>query len=323
MTETRLFQPAPYLRGPYVQTILASSKARTWGKNPVVDVAKEMILDAGKGVRLQGFFSPQIYRQAKGLVILLHGWEGSVESSYILGTGRYLYRHGYAVFRLNLRDHGDSLYLNEGLFFATLLGEVFRAVKQVAQIVRDAPAFIVGFSLGGNFALRIARRCSQDHIEGLRHVVAISPVLDPDKSTDAVDSNWFLRWYFLKKWHRSMRKKQRLFPSRYDFTDVLSLNSCRNITDVLVDRYSDYKSTTDYFKGYTITNRALENIAVPTTIITSEDDPVIPIQDFYQLRVNGSINLIIQRYGGHNGFIKSFPSEFWYERKLVDIFDKG
>lgn len=321
MTQTESFRPPPYLRGTYVQTILASNKIRTWGENPMADAAKEMILDAGEGVRLQGLFSPQAQRQAKGIVILLHGWEGSVESTYILSTGRYLYRHGYAVFRLNFRDHGETHHLNEGLFYVTRLNEIFESVKQATRLGGDLPSFIAGFSMGGNFALRIARRCSKERIDHLRHVVAISPLLDPEKGTDAIDNSWLLRRYFLKKWRRSLRKKQQLFPDKYDFIDVLSLKSCREMTDVVVDKYSDYKDTTDYFRRYTITNGALKDIAVPTTIIIAKDDPAVPIEDFYHLQVNDLTNLIIHHYGGHNGFIERFPFACWYERKLVEIFE--
>ncbi len=66
--------------------------------------------------------------------MLLCGWEGSVNSAYILGTGKFLYNHGYSVFRLNYRDHGDSHALNPGLFYAALLDEVFKAVQQVSAV---------------------------------------------------------------------------------------------------------------------------------------------------------------------------------------------
>ncbi len=322
MRELNLFQPAPYLRGPYIQTILASNRARAWGKNPMVEVAKEMIIDAGDSIRLQGFFSPQLGKRTKGLVILLHGWEGSAESSYILGTGRYMYTRGYSVFRLNFRDHGESHHLNQGLFFASLLSEVFNAVKRASLIEGNIPVFLVGFSLGGNFALRIARMCSSEPIERLRHVVAISPVLDPNKSTRVLDSNWFFRWYFLNKWRQSLKKKQRLFPERYDFTNVLSLDSCIEITEILLKLYSPYKSIKEYFSTYTITGKALGHLDIPTTIITSKDDPLIPVDDFYRLDLNNNIELIIHSYGGHNGFIERLPSTFWYEGKLLEIFEK-
>jgi predicted alpha/beta-fold hydrolase len=151
------FQPPLFLKNAYVQTVLASSKLRTLGPNAMRAVARKEIIETAAGVKLLGYHSVQNNRQAKGLVILLHGWEGSVDSTYLLRCGRSLYRHGYDIFRLNFRDHGDSHHLNCGIFYAVLLEEVYQAVRQAAEFARGAPVFMIGFSLGGNFVLESGR----------------------------------------------------------------------------------------------------------------------------------------------------------------------
>jgi len=62
-------------------------------------------------------------------------------------------------------------------------------------------------------------------------------------------------------------------------------------------------------------------LPVPTTIIAAADDPIIPVEDFYQLKLNHRTKLIIHTYGGHNGFIDGFFLKSWYEQKLADLFD--
>ncbi|MBC2745388.1 MAG: alpha/beta fold hydrolase, partial [Desulfosarcina sp.] len=171
--------PPFFLKPAGVQTVLASAGLRAWGENPMVDAAREIILTTGEGVRLLGYMSRQPRPHNKGLVILLHGWEGSSESTYIRTTGRFLFRRGFDVFRLNLRDHGPSHHLNTGVFYAVLLEEVFDAVHQITEAENGRPVFLAGFSLGGNFALRIARKCATQPINSLTQVVSISPVLDP------------------------------------------------------------------------------------------------------------------------------------------------
>ena len=130
----------------------------SWGKNEMTDASQEMIIDAGSGVRLLGYHSRQTVSQARGLIILLHGWEGSSDSTYILSTGRFFYRRGYDVFRLNLRDHGKSHHLNRGLFHGALTEETNKAVENISRLFPAGPCYLIGFSLGGNFALRIALR---------------------------------------------------------------------------------------------------------------------------------------------------------------------
>ena len=316
------FRPAPYLRNGHLQTILASSSFRAWGNNPMCDGAAEMIIEASGGVRLLGLYSPQKSNSSKGMVVLLHGWEGSANSTYILCTGRSLYQRGYDIFRLNFRDHGDSRHLNQGIFYAVLLEEVFQAVHQVCRKAERMPAFLTGFSLGGNFALRIARRMLQIPIENLRHVVAISPVLDPAKSTSEIDQYPLIRIYFLKKWIRSLKKKQQLFPDVYDFAPLMSLKSIQAVTDLLLQHYSDFDSAAEYFKAYSLLKDAVKNVPVDTTIITAADDPIIPVEDFYQLELNGRTRLFIHDFGGHNGFIDGFFLKSWYEQQLADLFDE-
>jgi len=322
MLTAESYRPAPYLRSGHLQTILASSSFRAWGKNPMCEAAREKIVITRGGVRLLGLYSPQKSIKSKGLVVLLHGWEGSAASTYMLCTGNALYGRGYDIFRLNFRDHGDSHHLNQGIFYAVLLEEVFQALQQLCGNAEQKPVFLTGFSLGGNFALRIARKMLQTPIANLCHVAAVSPVLDPAKSTAKVDQYPFIRIYFLKKWLQSLKKKQKLFPAVYDFADVLSLKTIQAVTDRLLQKYSDFNSAADYFREYSLLENAIKDLPVSTTIITAGDDPIIPVEDFHRLELNHRTNLVIHAYGGHNGFIDGLFLKSWYEQKLADLFDE-
>ncbi len=316
-----IFRPAPYLRNGHLQTILASSSLRAWGKKSLCDAARETILTSSGGDRLLGFYSPQLSEKSRGLVVLLHGWEGSVASTYMLCTGNALFRRGYDIFRLNFRDHGDSHHLNQGIFYAVLLEEVFQAVHRLCSESTGIPVFLTGFSLGGNFALRIARKTLETPIANLRHVAAVSPVLNPAESTARIDRYPLIRMYFLKNWLKSLNKKQKLFPAIYDFSDIASLKTIQAVTDQLLQKYSDFDSASDYFREYSLLKNALKDLPVPTTLITAADDPIIPVEDFYKLELSPRTQLVIQAFGGHNGFIDGFFLRSWYEQRLADLFD--
>jgi predicted alpha/beta-fold hydrolase len=303
-----------WLRNGHLQTFLASSGFRARSANPMLEAARDVILETGDGIRLLGSHTPHPGTVPKGLVLLLHGWEGSIDSTYMLCTGRTLYRRGYEVFRLNLRDHGRSHHLNRGIFYAVLLDEIFEAIAQVAAAAVGLNVFLVGFSLGGNFALRIARRCATHPIPNLRQVVAVSAALDPEVSTTRADRHPLIRRYFLKKWRCSLAIKQQLFPDLYDFSDILRLQTLRAITDALLERYSQYPSTRDYFQTYTLTGDALRSIAVPTTLLTAQDDPIIPVHDYHELRANELTRVVVEPYGGPR--LRSR-----YETWLADMFD--
>jgi predicted alpha/beta-fold hydrolase len=84
MLTSNSYLPALPFRSAHLQTILASSKFRTWGKNPMRDAAREMILETSDGIQLLGYYAPQKLQPAKGVVIILHGWEGSADSAFFM-----------------------------------------------------------------------------------------------------------------------------------------------------------------------------------------------------------------------------------------------
>lgn len=313
------FQPRALLRNPHVQSALASVGPRKLvaarrGRD-LLAVSTDYLLDCGNGVRLLGHYSaPE--GDPRGLVVLLHGWEGSAASSYMLSTGAALLDAGFGVFRLNFRDHGPTHHLNEGIFHSCRLDEVVGAVARVAELLPHRPLYVAGYSLGGNFALRVALRAPAAGIPMAR-AVAICPVVDPAHGLAAMeDGAGIYQHYFIKKWRRSLRRKQALFPHLYDLEPCLGLKTVRGLTDWLVRHHSEFDTIDDYLQGYAISGERLAGLAVPATILTAEDDPIIPVADFHELALPDHAELVITRHGGHCGFIENLGFESWAERFL-------
>lgn len=313
--------PPGLLKNPFVQSYLASTPFRALGKNPMSRTARETIIETSDQTRLQGFYTP--HPASSGLVLLLHGWEGSAFSTYVRCTGRYFFERGYSVFRLNLRDHGDTHHLNNGMFFGSLFREVFDAVVHVARLEPDRPYFMIGFSLGGNYILRLVAHAVRRPVQNLAHAVAVSPVIDPEGATRLIDSRPTFRWYFLRKWRRSLVHKQQAFPGKYDFSDIFGLTTIYGITAALLKRYGGFANPAEYFRSYAISSGDLVRINVPTTVITAKDDPIIPPGDFVSLARSPGIRLSMQPYGGHNGFIESLDFRVWYQPYIWRLFDES
>src|SRR5690606_30115491 len=157
------FDPPRMLRHAHVQSVLGSWAVREWVARrraaALLAASGAEILDCGDA-RLLGFYS-RCAGRSKGLVVLLHGWEGSAASQYMLSAGALAHRAGYDVFRLNFRDHGRTQALNEGLFHSCRLDEVVAAVGEAAALHPAPRLLLVGYSLGGNFALRVAARAPE------------------------------------------------------------------------------------------------------------------------------------------------------------------
>lgn len=320
------FQPPALLRNPHLQSLLASLRfRRPWVRRrarALEQNAREHILDCGEGVRLQGFHSPQASPDAP-LIVLLHGWEGSAQSLYLLSLGALLYEQGYAVFRLNLRDHGDSHHLNPELFHSCRIDEAVGAIKAIQE--RFAPTFfgIAGFSLGGNFTLRIAARAPQAGIR-IDQAVAVCPVLDPAVTMARLETGWFAyREYFKRKWRKSLLKKAELFPELYDFRNLKTMKTLTDITRHFVEHHSPFPDMPSYFQGYAITGEQLRDLRVNCQLLTSEDDPIIPARDLERLARPAQLQISITRFGGHCGFVENLHQPSWIDGKILEIFQQA
>jgi predicted alpha/beta-fold hydrolase len=306
------FRPPWPLRSGHIQTMLSSSGVRRMllpsAAQTVMQGAEPVVVDGGGGVRLTGAFTAQkLLPEPRGLAILFHGWEGSVDSTYVLQTGSRLLADGWDIFRLNFRDHGDSHSLNEALFHSCRIDEVVHALGDIAKRWPARPIALAGFSLGGNFALRAALQTTRVGIP-LDYVLAVCPIVDPGEGLFSLEESapWFYQAYFMHKWRRSLQAKQAAFPQHRYFELSELKQSLRGLTEAMVLRHTDFKSLQQYLDGYSVAGDALLGMQIPATILTARDDPVIPVDAFEQLQLPPNVELDIAEHGGHCGFIRGY-----------------
>jgi len=318
------FEPRAWLRNPHVQSILPSLPLRRPAAErrarELVAASRELLLDCGDGVQLLALQASQSdlgRPAARGLLVLHHGWEGSAESLYILSLGQAALAAGFDVVRLNLRDHGPTHHLNQDLFHSCRIAEVVGAVRRIQDLNPGREISLAGFSLGGNFALRVAARAATAGLR-LRRVVAVCPVIDPVVTLDALERGPALyREYFLLKWRRSLQKKQVAWPGHYDFTGMLRERSLTGMTARMVEQYTDYPDLETYLRGYAVTGEALATLETESRIITALDDPMILPGDLRRLKRVPALNVTVTRHGGHCGFVERLGGPTWIDREVM------
>lgn len=317
------FTPPIPLRSPHLQTILASTRPRRLlvesRARHVQAASREIVLDCGQGVRLH-CTSCQGHGDSRGLVILIHGWEGGSSSSYMLSAAARLFDAGFTVFRLNLRDHGDSHGLNRELFNSTRLSEVIGALKAIIRSQKPQPVFVAGFSLGGNFALRLGLKGPEAGVK-LNAIAAVCPLINPATATTRLEDKLPLYHdYFVKKWKRSLQKKLALFPDLDNAGILMRCRSLRAMHDHFVPRHTDYPTTTAYFAAYTLSASMLERLPIPCHIIAADDDPITTTSDLDTIGHPPSLSFCRTRYGGHCGFLKDYALRSWADDELLRYF---
>ena len=322
--------PRPWLRNGHLQSVLSSAAPRRLrGRHRLRQLGAHtdaLMLDGGDGVRLKALHTRLPDRAPRALALLLHGWEGSAESGYMRQAAASLLAAGADVVRLNFRDHGDTLDLNPGLFHSVRIGEVVNAACDVARRFPDLPLVAGGYSLGGNFALRLGLHGPAAGLP-LQRIAAVCPVLDPARTMDRFEqgSAIYAR-YFHRKWTGTLRRKRALFPEQLaDCTDRVLSQDMRALTDWLARRYAGFPDADSYFNAYSIAGERIAGLTVPASVLMAEDDPVIPLVDFRHWPLPAHSHLEILPWGGHCGFLYNLRgdgwSEEWMARQLLDGID--
>ena len=325
-------QPIAPLRNAHLQSALGSlpplaliARRRAMALR---GAAQTLLLDCGEGVRLQALYSPAPVdsaaapaARAPGLAVVVHGWEGSAESSCVRSLSAALYEARYAVLRLNLRDHGGSQHLNREIFHCGRLAEVVGALQAIARDFPALPLYLAGFSIGGNFLLRAA--AAPDGLPAsARAVSAISPVLDPAATLRALEHGApMYRRAFVRRWSRSLRAKQRAWPQSHDFSQLLRLKDLRAMTAALVRTHTPFGDLEAYLRDYDITGARLAQLAVPCSVLLAEDDPLVPAADLARLPVSERLHIWRSRFGGHCGFVGDWSLHSAANRFVLERFE--
>lgn len=323
-SEEDRFNPPAWLRNPHLQTILNSLGPKRWraARIGAALATQQLNLKAEDGTVLLGEFDrapDQATSPRNAVVILLHGWEGSSKSAYQLTTAQLLLNLGFDVLRLNLRDHGNTQHLNRELFNSTRSPEVAGAIGHFLGQHSYGEVFLGGYSLGGNFALRIA--ADYGSLLGITAAAAICPPVDPAKAMAALNTGWFVyEKYFFQRWARSLRAKLVHFPDLGYGGDLAGAKTIDDLNRFFVPRHTAYQTVESYFAAYALTGNRLANLDIPAYLIAATDDPIIPVEDIEKIAPNANLHLQIQPCGGHCGFMENLWGDSWAEKRLAAIF---
>lgn len=314
------FRPPWYLRNGHVQTILNSQgpKKHRAGKIARSLQSQRLTLEAKDGVKLLADFDRAPVGKG-ALVVLIHGWEGSSQSSYQLTTAATLLNMGFDVLRLNLRDHGDSHHLNPGLFNSTLTGEASEAIGHFLAMRSYPRVCLAGYSLGGSFALRIAADAGVEL--GITAVAAVCAPIEPCNAMRALNEGWFVyERYFFRKWTRSLHRKLQHFPQLEYGDDLKKARRLDDINRMFIPAHTPYRDAEEYFAAYALSGKRLINLSMPAWLVLAADDPIIPVADVSNIAAEVPLQIQVTRHGGHCGFIENLRGDSWIEKWLVELF---
>jgi hypothetical protein len=300
----------PLLRNPHLQTLAA----HFW-KRPSTAVAPERRfyrteLDVQVMVESQ-----RPLRAPTAELILLHGLEGSGESGYIRGMAAAALRQRFSAHRFHMRTCGGTEGLCQTLYHAGLTSDLLAVLREFRSEGR-APVFLVGFSLGGNVALKLAGELGESARELVRGVAAISTPIDLEAAARRIGH--FENRLYERRFVRLMLARLRA-TGRYGRAELAGLRSLWAIDDRITAPAFGFGDAANYY-GTQSAIRYLPGIRVPVLLIQAKDDPLVPFRAFESdaVRANPWIRLEAPAHGGHLGFVGRGTPRFWAEQAVLE-----
>lgn len=314
------FEPHRGLRNGHLQTIIGNYLPRPAFRLQSIEETVEVDPKDGSCVLCHCDWQPQPERASRLTVLLVHGLEGSSNSRYIQGIAARAWAAGCNVIRMNMRNCADTDKLSPTLYHSGLSGDVGAVVDHFARLHGLQRVALVGYSMGGNLALKLAGEWGSR--PPLFAVAAVCPAIDLAAGSDALHepANRAYEWHFLLGLMRRFRRKAALFPSLYDPANIGPIRSLREFDDKIIARYCGFRDADDYYYR-AASARVVDRIAVPTLILRALDDPFIRVlpETRSALLANPNIALIETRYGGHCAYLSGDPGNeiHWAEAAVM------
>jgi uncharacterized protein len=199
-------------------------------------------------------------------------------------------------------------------------------------LVRRQPReklILAGVSLGGNVLLKYLGEEPSRVPAQVAGAAAVSVPFDLEAGSRHLQKGLSRVYdrHFLKSLRRKALSKLGQHPGLFDRERALRARTIEDFDDAVTGPIHGFAGSNDYYTRSSSIH-FLERIAVPTLLLSAEDDPFLPIE---VLRRAGDVaarnpKLTVQftRHGGHVGFLGGnipFRPYHWAERRVLSFFD--
>lgn len=289
-------------RAPWWGGDLQTMRNTLIGAKPDIPAGQDIIFDLPDGDKLLGaFHTPHKPNDSAthGIMVIIHGLAGDYDSSYVRHLTKAAIRQGYHALRLNLRGAGRGFAMARSSYHAGRSDDLAFVISAMAARYPDKPLYLCAFSLGGTMAVNMAARHALP--KNLSAVISFCAPLDMLASAKRFHEprNKLYNRHFTKNLitHTLAR------PHRDTTQDTLikSVRSVREFDDVFTSKVAGYQNADAYYKGTTPLGY-LSQIYVPTLLVHSDNDPLIPDSAYRTLHTSDKLYCVITKGGGHVGF---------------------
>jgi hypothetical protein len=316
------FRPHPLLKNGHLMTLASVF----WRRRFELPPAEPRYFQVDAESRILGHCHWQAGKdRGTPVVVLVHGLEGSSESSYMLGIAEQAWRRGFHAIRLNQRNCGGTEKLTPTLYNSGMSGD-YRAVLEDLS-VRDelTSIFFAGYSMGGNLVTKMAGEFGATIPASLRGVAAVCPALDLAACANALErlDNYFYQRHFVAGLMSRYQRKTVLYPERYSRNGLGPIHTVRKFDDAITAPQFGYRDAQEYYEAAGA-KKVVRGVRVPLLLIAAQDDPFVPFEATLASGAGENPAIIFEapQRGGHCGFISAQDGDqrFWAEWRIAEFF---
>ena len=310
------FDPIPLFNGPHQQTIL--SWVFGWPVS-LHSVTQTVELPDGDQILLE-ITTPKEWRPQDPTTLMIHGLCGSSESSYMIRIGRRLAKQGIRVIRMNMRACGAGKFVAKKTYHCGRSDDLAQVITWIKRTTPDSPLTLVGFSLGGNIALKFAGENPLLAELTTKKIIALSPATDILASIRLLGlrRNRHYEQHFIKELKEDIRLRYILYPNipHVEIPDNISL---LEFDEIYTAPQAGFQNALDYYRKSS-SAWVIPQITVPTKMLYAADDPFVDWTSVNGLTLPQNIHVHLTQKGGHLGFLGTPGSQEgyrWMDNQVV------
>ena len=254
------------------------------------------------------------------IAIQIHGLLSDHASPYMVRVSDKLRRNGIRTIRVDLRGFGDSTLISRSHINGGCSPDLQSVIDYVHHLSPLSKISLIGFSIGGNIVLKTIGQWGSDSPRHVDSAIAVSPPIDLNYTMRNLRrlGNRVYERYMMRKLNRTLAYRRKHVAGLVD----TGINPIPTRLFEFDDKFTapiwGFKNAAHYYETCS-SARLLSDIKIPTIILTSRDDPVVPFDMLANTPISNYVDMISTRTGGHLGFLSRGirdPDRYWMDWRI-------
>ncbi len=254
--------------------------------------------------------------------LLLHGLEGSSESTYMKGITIALNKRKMDVVAMNYRGCSGVVNNLPSAYHSGKTEDIDLVIQHIASKQSYKEITLIGVSIGGNLTLKYLGEKGNTLSPFIKKAAVLCCPIDL-ASTSTYLSRFQNKIYlnnFIKSFKEKLKEKQKRYPHKIDLEKLNAIKTFWDLDNYYTAPLHGFGDAKNYYKQVSAINY-LDGVSIPTLMVTAKNDPFLPKENYpIEIAKNHKhLFLEITKHGGHIGYLTPGKKEYWYETRLGDF----